>query len=313
VTGIIDKSGSRTAYTIIELLTVMTIIIILIGIFMPSLNLVKRYARRVKQTAQFHAIDVAMELYNNEFEGYPDSDERDGANQDYCGALKLAEAMMGQDLLGFNPNSRFRSDCTDGGAPPKLLYDNPPGILTSSQLEESKAVRTGPYLRLDNANAYRLRNVYGNDPGDTDPFDKELFVLCDVYTNVPNMKELLEHGPAKIGMPILYYKVNLSGTKHDETNYTSFTSRNYYDYKDNHELVSLGMPFRVGDKHRLEEDPSPPTGPPEPPGYRFYFITKNNKIPTVTGVPYHIDSYILISAGFDGEYGTEDDVFNFAR
>jgi hypothetical protein len=23
------------------------------------------------------------------------------------------------------------------------------------------------------------------------------------------------------------------------------------------------------------------------------------------------DSYILISAGFDGEYGTSDDVFNF--
>ena len=29
--------------------------------------------------------------------------------------------------------------------------------------------------------------------------------------------------------------------------------------------------------------------------------------------PYRADSYILMSAGFDGLYGTKDDVFNFEK
>ena len=30
-------------------------------------------------------------------------------------------------------------------------------------------------------------------------------------------------------------------------------------------------------------------------------------------VPYNVDSFILVSAGSDGEYGTDDDVTNFQR
>ncbi len=29
--------------------------------------------------------------------------------------------------------------------------------------------------------------------------------------------------------------------------------------------------------------------------------------------PYRSDSFILLSAGFDGEYGTRDDVYNFQK
>ncbi len=113
--AIITRRKSERAYTIIELLTVMSIVIILIGLLVPALTVVKKYGRKVKQRAQFHAIDVAMELFNNEFEGYPDSGNMDLDNPAvaYCGAMKLCEAMMGQDLLGFHPDSDFRADCQD--------------------------------------------------------------------------------------------------------------------------------------------------------------------------------------------------------
>jgi hypothetical protein len=43
---------------------------------------------------------------------------------------------------------------------------------------------------------------------------------------------------------------------------------------------------------------------------RFYKNTRNDKIAIVRR-PYMEESYILISAGFDGEYGTADDICNY--
>ena len=44
---------------------------------------------------------------------------------------------------------------------------------------------------------------------------------------------------------------------------------------------------------------------------KFYEETWNEKVEISTGRPYRMDSYILMSAGFDGLYGTRDDIFNF--
>ena len=57
------KAGTKAAFTIIELLTVISIIVILVGLIGPSLNMVRRYAKRVKQKAQFHTIDGSIELF----------------------------------------------------------------------------------------------------------------------------------------------------------------------------------------------------------------------------------------------------------
>ena len=43
----------------------------------------------------------------------------------------------------------------------------------------------------------------------------------------------------------------------------------------------------------------------------FYYRINNNEVPIDLGRPYKSDSYILLSAGFDGEYGTGDDIYNF--
>ena len=44
---------------------------------------------------------------------------------------------------------------------------------------------------------------------------------------------------------------------------------------------------------------------------KFYDITRDTKIGTGDR-PVRADSYILMSAGFDGEYGTKDDIYNFS-
>ena len=44
----------------------------------------------------------------------------------------------------------------------------------------------------------------------------------------------------------------------------------------------------------------------------FYDTITNSKITTQVR-PYNQTSYILISAGFDGIFGTPDDIFNFSE
>ncbi|OHB61174.1 MAG: hypothetical protein A2167_04925 [Planctomycetes bacterium RBG_13_46_10] len=283
--SIIKQSNKNSAFTIVELLTVMSIIVILIGLLVPALNMVRRYAWEVKQKAQFHSIDAALELFNTEFSGYPDSIALGPDGRPYCGAMKLCEAMMGQDLMGFHPDSIFRSDGTDGV---RELYPNA-ATVTPEEYRDNLSVRKGPYLPLESANAYTLEDIYSN----TGDFDSRHFVLCDVYRTVTNRTT-----GKKIGMPVLYYKANTANSLHNIDDPTN--TNNIYNYLDNQALIALGIPSAPPGNtgHRLY-DP-----------VRFYKNTKNDKVATASR-PYRADSYILISAGFDGEYGTPDDVCNY--
>ena len=107
--------GIQKGFTIIELLTVMSIIIILMGVLVPALSRTRRFARVVTQKHQFYEIDKGLELYRTAHQDtYPDSDPCDMAAspQPYCGAMKLCEAMLGQDGMGFHPLSRFLANGT---------------------------------------------------------------------------------------------------------------------------------------------------------------------------------------------------------
>jgi len=281
--SLFKKSRKKAAFTIIELLTVMSIIVILIGLLVPALNMAKRYAKMVRQKAQFHAMDAAIELYSNEFDGYPPSGAMDPTGQSYCGAMKLCETMMGQDLMGVHSNSVFRRDGMDATGT-RLLYPSPPS-------SDNLKARKGPYLPSESVSAYRLGKIF-DDTGD---FLRQSFVLCDVYTRQMRTGE-------KIGMPILYYKADTANNLHDpNTLPTPIDNKgNIYNYWDNQSVVALGKPWEAGElsTHKLM-DP-----------LRFYKNTRSDKI-TTTSRPFRVDSYILISAGFDGEYGTADDVCNF--
>ncbi|MDT8300855.1 MAG: prepilin-type N-terminal cleavage/methylation domain-containing protein [Sedimentisphaerales bacterium] len=285
--SIVKQSSRKKAFTIIELLTVMSIIVILIGVLVPALNKVRRFATEVKQKAQFNSIQAAVELFNSKQDGYPPSTALDGTGQPYCGAMKLCEAMMGRDLLGFHPDSVFRADGMDSTGT-RQIYPVPPTTNNVS-------ARLGTLLQYDNANAYRLVDIYGS--GNTAPFNENIFVLCDVYTR--NMRT-----GNKMGMPILYYKADTSNYLHDPNQVVSSTDSggNIYNFYDNAPLVSLGKPWEQAGGTSSPHSIANPA--------RFYRNTRNTQVTTVRR-PYRTDSYILISAGFDGEYGTADDICNF--
>lgn len=323
------QSDRRAAFTIVELLTVMSIIVILITLLVPSLNMAKRYAKNVRQRAQFHSIGMALDAFSADWDGYPESNRKDETATSYCGAMKLSEAMVGQDLLGFHPSSRFRSDGLDSAGGTQL-YPPAPSPVTQAYMENLKS-RKGPYLPLENANAYKLKYLYKTNIGN---FNGDRFVLCDIYGRVslsnPTAGEPQISG--KAGMPILYYKANVAGTTHPVKNNTGVDNSatvplpttdpdpaysGIYNHFNNDDLVMLGIPWDTsGAAHPMASSGANDLRGITSTPYNFYNRIWNEKVynPTTNIFrPYRSDSYILLSAGFDGEYGTPDDIFNFGE
>jgi len=262
----------RGGISVSQLILLVLLLLIVALFILPHPH--KVYPVDVRQKAQLHSIEAGLELCDSQFNGYPPSNANDVTGLPYCGAMKLAEAMMGQDEMGFHPKSTFRADGLD------------PNAHTRLYVADTLRDRPGPFLPLENANLYRLVDVYGK--GKTGPFPEDTYVLCDTYAKKrPSGK--------KVGMPILYYCADTSGTSHDANNPDN--PGNIYDYRDNLVLITLGVPGDPSAVHPLT-DPR-----------RFYLNTQNTQV--AEPAPYRRDSYLLISAGWDGLYGTADDICNF--
>ena len=276
----------RTGFTLVELLAALGIIALLAGLLIPAMSMVRRTAKETKQKAQFATIELALTTFKNDYGDYPRSDWPlpQAPGSDYCGAQKLAEALVGWDLLGFHPKSDFRSNGYNDDR--VLIYDVNNPIFFDQ--------RRGPYLELATFDAFRLGNISIRYPGlffDTRPLAPNTFVLCDVFGA---RKITLSNGKTvKAGAPILYYRANTSGK----------TIREIYNVQDNDAIVQV--------KQQADNKEHPLTRP----GGQFQYFYEYIRDPKYSARPwpYRRDSYILISAGVDGLYGTGDDIRNFGN
>ena len=228
-------------------------------------------------------MNAATELFNREFGTYPPSDANDPIGERYCGAMRLAEALMGQDLLGIHSKSVFRRDGMDATGTVDLYPDDIEKLGSALRVENLKA-RRGLYLPAESAHPFRLADIYGK--GRTGALPEDTYVLCDVF-------EQKRPSGKKTGMPILYYRANRTGMAHRPGD-----PNNIYKWEDNHSLLALGVPGEAGKAHPLIDT------------QRFYLNTENEQA-QLKSEPYMRDSFLLISAGRDGLYGTADDICNF--
>jgi len=158
--------------------------------------------------------------------------------------------------------------------------------LEKPDREANLKARRGPYLPPEVARPYRLSEIYGK--GNTRSLPEDALVLCDT-----SGKQTA--GGMRTGMPILYYRAHTERTAHDLDDPDN--PENIYDYRDNHALVCLGVPGEPNAVHPLS-DPK-----------RFYMMTRSMAFGFPK--PRKVDSFVLISAGYDGLYGTADDICNF--
>jgi hypothetical protein len=115
--------------------------------------------------------------------------------------------------------------------------------------------------------------------------------MCDVFTW---KKVVLPDGSTtKAGAPILYYRADTSRK----------LIRDMYNVLDNDALVQMKIAWDRKIHHLANADNQ----------YEFFYNYIRDPKIEARAWPYRPDSYILISAGADGLYGTNDDVTNFGN
>jgi len=308
--GKLEKRG----FTIIEVLTVISIIAILITLTVPSMNAARRYAKNVVQKGQFHDIEGALEVYKNEFGDYPDSTDNgiDTKNphdpSHYCGAMKLCEAMMGKDGLGLNIDSNFTCDHSDpGGGFPLYAWEPVP-----PPPEDNLRNRHEPYLAGRGFERYPIFEVLKGSTVFTCNVNSAATARCEVISDAFHRFRDVHISPMgerrkKVGMPVLYFKAVEYGVGHEYTGASSYNEdNNIYSILDNLALIEHVWPRMEDEYHEWARAREPDGGGPA----KFYEDTRDSAVAALS-VPHNTDSYILVSAGWDGLYGTHDDIFNF--
>lgn len=142
---------STTAFTLIEMLTVMTVIAILASILLSLNGLVQKKAALTRAHGEIAAMSAACESYKSDFGSYPEDDTGDAAVEPdtvkLCptrdgdptkpiyrdASLVLYKALSGDAKPGSNPDPpASRNDKPDGRSETKPYYEFRPTQLRKS-------------------------------------------------------------------------------------------------------------------------------------------------------------------------------------
>ncbi len=333
------------AFTLVELLVAIGIIAILVAVMIPAFGAVQTSAKRVATEARFASITQGLNSYKGEqslgntlppsasdstvgFGLYADPLDINGqGSQPYTGAMGLVYALVGADQLG-TPGFRDLNDdgewWNDFTAAPGGLYEL--DLANDATPVHPRFPKTGgSYVDENTRTSIRTLSRYSDDGIVDLPIDNSVALIKDqpFFTDAWNL-------------PILYYRAR-KGVRRMVAN--PGNDLGIYDQRDNAFFTgtnatgagavygdSDGIDFRTGDlngtgvhKIAFANDPIAPIPtagavPLSDPTYNDTFeqFIWDSSV-TAVNRPVNSDSYLLISAGADAIYGTEDDVVNWQK
>lgn len=291
-------------FTLIELLVVVAIISMLVGIIAPGLRGVVRQARNLKQKSVMKSMETGLELYAKDFDGYPDSSvlSNSGAPPYICGAQRMTEALVGRDGRGFDPKTKWYA--------PDPVPDYP-DLYTDE--DKSLNRRKNPYVELKDTGAYLIfPDLYDTDPGTvfSSNDNGRAPVFADIYRH--RRVDLGGGQSTWAGNPIVYFKADASSRYFGPDSPEQDKRKWIYNYEDNREIFKLGpVQDPINEEHHY--NPTYTDTDKNMTGEElFYEDITDHKVKTGQFVkPYNANTFILMSAGWDGIFGTKDDITNF--
>lgn len=205
------------AFTLIELLVVVGIIVVLIGILMPSLNKARKSAMRVAQAKDLQTISTAIEAYKTDHRDYPRVLGAPNINKwGLDGAIVLSQALFGPG----------HGDDMDGNTTAAIGFRTRPG-----------GKLYGPYLSAD---AFKLKKINpAGNAGDPDSWS----VLLD------RQESPILYFPASTGN-INVRMAGMVSPYADDDDLSDVASR--YDLRDNGEGDAAKIPDGLGPFMRPE-------------------------------------------------------------
>jgi len=337
-------SGSRRrapyGFTLVELLTVIFIIALLISILVPALNAVRDQARNAKTSGELSSIGKGVELFHGELGKYPRSHGRnpffaDATAPFLTGAQWLAVQLVGPDMQGY-VNPTLDND-TDQGQRGQIDEDDWLEWYRVKQPDEADYPRVGPYVPPEGAIVQSFVSWAEGHAGGTIQGDLE--DTGDRWSN-----DRIPFFVDAYGLPIVYYAASTYAKKPFTTGTVADLKYGRYDQSDNagftgndtgdgrNDAIQEGLnPY--GDAEPLGHasnviyhplgilgyDLGSPNAEPDPKTFADVIMDWNifeaNRVSDTEGRvwPHNADSFILISPGKDGLWGTKDDVSNIQR
>ncbi|MDH4201651.1 MAG: prepilin-type N-terminal cleavage/methylation domain-containing protein [Phycisphaerae bacterium] len=321
-----NRPKNRRAFTLIELLTVIAIIAALVGILSVAQRKVKIVSLNLRQKAAFHAGEISLELYSKDFGGYPDSSlvssDGAGAGPYVTGSQRVAEALFGRDDRGFHPKSKWHPSLDAAAAAPH------PGanLYTDATAKDRKT----PYFERKRAGFYTINDLWGSSGfGSSQIYTSAGATtgteMSPVFTDVFTQNRVtIGTENVKVGMPILYFKadptkrfrVNSSNVEVDPA--VALEYRQWvYNFDDNLPILQLpwlrdptvetdGMNFQDGIRGHYKDSQDTAKAHAQ-----FFYETITQRADGNFFSPHNKSTFLLISAGYDGIYGTKDDLTNF--
>ncbi|NLE59370.1 MAG: hypothetical protein GX616_13495 [Planctomycetes bacterium] len=301
-------SRRRMGFSLVELLAVVGIIALLIAILVPSLNAVRTKAKSAATLNTIRVLETAVETFKADMVvggAYPESaalptasPHVPGATIEPSGASLLLWALIGADGLGtpgfrdLDGDNNWRNDTTCNAAKPGL-YD-----ITNNQPDRTRA---GPFVSPESVKMAQLKRP--PNPA-TPPTPGQYFI--ERYSTPPISTTCFLDA---FDRPILYYRANPAGNAVGGIK----AGNAIYDLYDNHIFTGLdggpGMNLGAGLVHDISRLGTFPSLGAEPTKPSFAHTIWDPKA-TAVNRPQRPDSYILLSPGPEGKWGTADDIGN---
>jgi prepilin-type N-terminal cleavage/methylation domain-containing protein len=302
------RTGKAAGFTLVELLTVVAIIGVLIGMLVPAVARARTIAKRASVMNEHHSIGIGLDMFKNDFGYYPsslpqtnaganiNSDRGNSAtvNPAIQGSHRLAFALMGRDrqgcpmAKGTNLSSPFPAGADPGpDSITGFYYTAAAGAFDGQQRNTSnwgtpaeKTSRRGPYVEISSLVALNDKNNTGED---------YTWLFADTFER---SKETIAAYTTR--SLILYYAANERGNGIDRVTSGGTAKENIYYYEDNSKITPGFAGKAAANELAAFWD----------------FIEDKDALVGSVRRPRNPDTYLLISGGEDGLYGTDDDIIN---